>query len=76
MDRRKPAFSRRALVGRIDADAAPTDSGREGSSVIYFGNAQRVSEGFAIALDVMEVGADILPTDLAPPNTSFNLEDN
>ena len=76
MDGRKPPISPSALLcGRIDADAVPTDSVRESSSVIYFGSAQQISEGFAMALRVMGVGADILPADRALPNTSSNQED-
>jgi hypothetical protein len=76
MDGRKPPISLRTPCGRTDADAAPTDSVGEDSSVIYFGSAQRISEGFAIALRAMGVGADILPADPAPPNPGLNQEDN
>jgi hypothetical protein len=75
MDGRNPSLSR-VLCGRIDADAAPIDSDHENSSVIYFGSAQQISEGFTIALRAMGVGADILPADPAPPNTNSNPEDN
>jgi hypothetical protein len=75
MDGRKPSISSIARYG-IDADVAPTDSVRENSSVTYSGSAQRISEGFAIALRAMGVGADILPVDPAPPDTSSNLEDS
>ncbi len=74
MDSRKPLPSRRVPCGRTDA--APIDSVRENSSVIYFGSAQQISEGFTIALRAMGVGTDILPADPAPPNTNSNPEDN
>jgi hypothetical protein len=63
MDDRKHPRSLSARNGRTDA--APADPAREDSSVIYFGNA--LSEGFAIALRAMGVGADIQPADPAPP---------
>jgi hypothetical protein len=76
MDGRKSPISLRVPCGRTDADAAPTDSVGEDSSVIYFGSAQRISEGFAVALRVMG-GADILPADPAPPpNPGLKQEDN
>jgi len=76
MDSRNPPLSRHLPCGRIDADVAPIDSDRENSSVIYFGSAQQIGEGFAMALRVMGVGADILPADPAPPNTNTNPEDS
>ena len=76
MDDRKHPISSRTLDGRSDADAGRTDSVREGSSVVYFGDAQRIREGFAVALRVMGVGADILPADPAPPNTSSKRKDH
>jgi hypothetical protein len=59
MDEREHPRSLSARDGRTDAGAAPADSVREDSSVIYFGNA--LSDGFAIALRAMGVGADIQP---------------
>jgi len=76
MDRQKPPISLRPPFGLTDADAAPIDSVREGSSIIYFASAEKISEGFAITLRAMGVGADILPANLAPPNTSSNEEDD
>jgi hypothetical protein len=76
MDDRKPSISSIARDQQVDADAAPTDSVRESSSVTYSGSAQRISEGFAIALRAMGVGVDILPAETAPPDTSSNLEDS
>jgi hypothetical protein len=76
MDGRNSSISPNALCGQVDADAAPADSVREDSSVVYSGSAQLISEGFAIALRAMGVGADILPADPAQPNTSSNREDS
>jgi hypothetical protein len=76
MDGRKPSISPIARCGRVDADVAPTDSVRESTLVTYSGSAQRISEGFTIALRAMGVGADILPVDPAPPDASSNLEDS
>ena len=67
MDGRKPSISPIARYGQLDADVAPIDSVRESSTVTYSGSAQRISEGFAIALRAMGVGADILPVDPAQP---------
>jgi hypothetical protein len=73
MDRRKPPISLRPPCKRTDADdAAPIDSVGEDSSVIYFGNAQRISEGFAIALRMMGFEADILPSNIAQSDTISN----
>ena len=74
MDGRKPSISPSALCGRVDADVAPTDSAGESSSVTYSGSA--ISEGFALALRAMGVGADILPADSAPPNVKSNRKDS
>ena len=64
MDGRKPSISLHPPFERAD-DAAPTDSVGEDSSVVYFGTAQRISEGFAIALRA--IGFDeILLSDLIP----------
>jgi hypothetical protein len=73
MDVRKPPISPCAPT---DPEAAPIDSVREGSSVVFFGSAEQINEGFAIALRAMGVGVDILPADPAPPNTSPNGEEN
>jgi hypothetical protein len=63
MDSRNSPLSRPVLCGRTDADAAPIDSDRESSSVTYFGSAQQISEGFAIALRAMGFD-EILLSDL------------
>jgi hypothetical protein len=76
MDGRKPSIPPSALHGRNDADAAPTDSACESSSVIYFGSPQQISEGFAMALRAMGFEAGILPSDTAQSDTTSNPEDN
>jgi hypothetical protein len=76
MDGRKPSIPSIARCGQVDAEAAPTGTVRESSSVTYSGSAERISEGFAIALRAMGAGADILPVDPAPPDASWNLEDS
>jgi hypothetical protein len=50
----------------------PADALRESSFAVYYGNAQQVSEGFAIALRAMGVGAR---ADDAPPATSSDEEE-
>jgi hypothetical protein len=74
MDGRKSPISPSPLCGRIDADETSTDSVRESSSVIYFGSAQQISEGFAVALRAMGFEAD-LPSDIAQSDTTSNPED-
>ena len=76
MDDRRSSISQSALRGRNDADAAPADSARESSSVVYFGSAQQISEGFAIALRAMGFDAGILPADIAQSRTTSNPEDS
>jgi type II secretory pathway component HofQ len=70
MDGRKPAIS------LSNADAVPTDSVRNSSSVIYFGSTQQISEGFAVALRAMGFEAGILSSDLAQSDTTSNPEDS
>jgi hypothetical protein len=67
----KPVVSGRDQVERWPADAVP-----ESSFVVYCGSAQHVSDGFAIALRAMAVGANLLLEDGAPPATSSNREDD
>ena len=76
MDGRKQPISLSDLKGRNDADAASTDSVCESSSVIYFGSAQQISEGFAIALRAMGFEAGILPSDIAQSHTTSKPEDS
>jgi hypothetical protein len=76
MDGRKPPISPSALCEPIDADAVPDDAVCESSSVVYFGSAQQVSEGFAIALRAMGFEAGILPSGIAQYDTTSNPEDS
>jgi hypothetical protein len=76
MDGRKPSISPVARCGQVDADAAPTDSIRGSSSVTYSGSAERISEGFAIALRAMDFEAGLLPSDIARSGATPNPEDS
>jgi hypothetical protein len=76
MDGRKSPISPSALCGRIDADAVPTDSVRESSSVIYFSGAQQIGEGFAIALRAMGFEAGVLPSGVAQYDIPSSPEDS
>ena len=76
MDDRKPPISLSAPCGQTDADAAPIDSVREGSSIIYFCSAEEISEGFTIALRAMGFETEILLSDIiAQSDTTSNPED-
>jgi len=75
MDDRRFPIPQSARHRVADADAAPIDSAREGTSMIYFSSAEEVSEGFAIALRAMGFD-EILPSDLIPqPDTTSNPEE-
>ncbi len=76
MDGRKPPGSPSTICGQTDADAPPIGSVREGSSIIYFGSARQISEGFAIALRAMGFEADILPSAIRQPDATSNPEDS
>ena len=73
MDHRTPPDSPHTAFGQTDAEAVPDDSVREGSSIIYFGSAQQISEGFAIALRAM--GFEAMPSNIARSDTTSNPED-
>ena len=75
MDDRKPPISQSASCGKTDADAALIDSGREGSSVVYFCSAEEVSEGFAIALRAMGFDEILLSDLVAQSPTTSNPEE-
>jgi hypothetical protein len=70
MDDRKLPISLRAPCGQTDADAAPIDSVREGSSIIYFCSAEEIREGFAIALRAMGFETEVQPSDIVPQSDS------
>jgi hypothetical protein len=76
MDGRKPPDSLSTTFGQIDADAAPIESARERTSIVYFASAEEISEGFAIALRAMGFEADILPSAIGQPDTNSNPEDS
>ena len=76
MDGRKPSIPPSALHGRNDADAAPTDSACESSSVVYFCSAEEVSEGFAIALQAMGFDEILLSDLIARSHDTSNPEDS
>jgi hypothetical protein len=77
MDDRALPILPSALCGPIDADAAPIDRVREGSSVIYFCSAEEISEGFDIALRAMGFETEILLSDIIPQSAiPSNPEDN
>jgi hypothetical protein len=78
VDLRRPAdlddelvASTRGQVERVLADPL-----RKSSPIVYCGNVQQVSEGFAIALRAMGVEANFLPVDIALPAASAKREDN
>ena len=73
MDDRQLPISLSAPCGQTDADTALIDSVHEGSSIIYFGSAQQISEGFTIALRSM--GFEAVPSDIAQSDTTSNPED-
>ena len=81
MDDRKPLISQSAPGGKTDADAAPIDSVRQGSSVVqglsvvYFCSAEEVSEGFAIALRAMGFDEILLSDLVAQSPTTSNPEE-
>lgn len=61
---------------RDHAERLPADCLRESPLIVYCGNAQQVSEGFAIALRAMGAEANFLQGDIALPTTNRNREDN
>jgi hypothetical protein len=76
MDDRTPPISQSAPCGKTDADAAPIDSVRQGSSVVYFCSAEEVSEGFAIALRAMGFDEILLSDLIAQSHATSNPEDS
>jgi hypothetical protein len=65
-----------AVPGRDPVERLPDALQRESSMVVYCGSDQQVSEGFAIALRIMELDANFLPVGIAPATNSPNTEDN
>jgi hypothetical protein len=76
MDGQKPSISPSALCGPIDAEAVPADAVRDSASVVYFGSAQQIGEGFALALHAMGFEAGIMPSGTAQSDTTSNPEDS
>ena len=78
MDDRTPTFSLHEPCEPIGSDPAPIAENvqRESSMVGYCSSDRQVSEGFAIALRVMGVGANFLPGGIAPATNCPNTEDN
>ncbi|MEA2896806.1 MAG: hypothetical protein QOJ84_2421 [Bradyrhizobium sp.] len=71
---RRPALDNTFVVPT--GERFPIDSGLESSQVVYCGDAQQVSDGFAIALRAMGVEANFLPWGIAPATKTPNREDN
>ena len=76
MDDRKPPISQNTPCGKIDANAAPIDSVRQSSSVVFFGSAEEVSEGFAIALRAMGFDEILLSDLIAQCHATSNPEES
>jgi hypothetical protein len=73
--RRLAGLEDKPVVSGPDQDQRwPADAVPESTFVVYCGNAQQVSEGFAIALRVMGTGATFLLADDGPPAISSNQE--
>ncbi|SDN74928.1 hypothetical protein [Afipia sp. GAS231] len=76
MDGRRLSISPITRCGQIDAEAAPIDAVRETSSITYSGSAQRISEGFVIALRAMGFEAGMPPSDMAQSDATPDPEDS
>ncbi|MHB8271142.1 hypothetical protein [Bradyrhizobium sp.] len=59
-----------------DAARAAENVQREGLPAVYSGSDQRVSEGFAIALQTMGLYTSFLPVGIAPATDAPNTEDD
>jgi hypothetical protein len=77
-DVRRATDVEETLVGFVpeQVEQLPLDPLREGSVVVYCGNAQEVSEGFVIALRAMGVEPSILQGHVGLPTTNQNREDD
>jgi len=78
MDDRRPTFPLDELGEPIGSDAAPAAENvqRESSPVVYCGSDQQVSEGFAIALQIMGLDPNFLPVGIVLATNAPNTEDN
>jgi hypothetical protein len=76
MDVPRPADRNKLVVPAEQVDRSPAGHLRESSFVVYCGNAQEISEGFAIALRAMGVEANFSQVNIALPAISPNTEDH
>ena len=78
VDVRRPADLDDKLVvpTRYQVEQLLANPLRESSLIVYCGNEQQVSEGFAIALRIMGGEANLLHVDIAPLATSPNREED
>jgi hypothetical protein len=78
VDDRKPTFPLHQLCELTGSDAGPIALSvqRESSPVVYCGTDQQVSEGFAIALQIMGLATSFLPVGIALAANAPNTEDN
>jgi hypothetical protein len=77
MDDRRPAFPLDKLRKPIGSAATPAAANVQGesSSVVYFGTDRQVSEGFAIALQIMGLDTSFLPVGIVLATDAPNTED-
>jgi hypothetical protein len=78
VDDRRPTFPHHEPVEPIGSDAVAVAENveRESSPVVYCGTDQQVSEGFAIALQIMELDTSFLPVGIVLATNTPNTEDN
>jgi hypothetical protein len=77
MDDRRPTFPPHERGEPIGSDAAPAAANvqRESSPVVYCGSDQQVSEGLAVALQIMGLDTSFLPVGVALATNATNTED-
>ena len=77
MDDRRPASPLHKRCELIGSDPVPVAENvqRESSPVVYCGSDQQISEGFAIALQIMGLDANFLPVGIALATNGPNTED-
>jgi hypothetical protein len=76
VDVQRPADQNKLAVPADQVDRSPPDPPHQSPFVVYCGNVQEVSEGFAIALRAMGIEANISQMDIALAPISPNTEDN
>jgi hypothetical protein len=76
MDDRRPTFPLHALSEPIDSDAAPVAETvqRDSLPAVYCGSDQQISEGFAIALQIMGLDTSFLPVGIVLATNTPNTE--